>query len=186
VVWGIFIKLIYGHPANPAYADAENPPALSQIEAILTAAPLETSAKASAKTSAILASFGQAAFVWDIATDAICWSDHAGAVFSDIPAVALSSGAGLAGLIEPDRSVRTDALRLSPPAHGAGGTPYRIEYGVRANTSAPLLWIEETGCWFAGPDGKPARGHRSHQQRTPRPRRAAPETVAQRSVDRRT
>ena len=35
--------------------------------------------------------------------------------------------------------------------------PYRVEYGVRAATSAPLLWIEETGCWFAGPDGQPAR-----------------------------
>jgi diguanylate cyclase (GGDEF)-like protein len=135
--------------------NAENHPALSQIEAILTAAPPETSAK----TSAILASLGQAAFVWDLATDAIDWSDHAGAVFPDIPPAALSSGAGLAGLIEPDRAVRTDALGLSPPAHGAGGTPYRIEYGVRANISAPVLWIEETGCWFAGPDGKPARAH---------------------------
>ena len=24
-------------------------------------------------------------------------------------------------------------------------------------SSAPVIWIEETGCWFAGPDGKPAR-----------------------------
>ena len=48
-------------------------------------------------------------------------------------------------------------MALSPPAHGGNGVPYRIEYGVRAATSAPLLWIEETGCWFAGPDGKPAR-----------------------------
>jgi diguanylate cyclase (GGDEF)-like protein len=47
-------------------------------------------------------------------------------------------------------------LTLSPPVPGEG-VPYRIEYGVRAATSAPLLWIEETGCWFAGPDGKPAR-----------------------------
>ena len=35
------------------------------------------------QTSAILASLGQAAFVWDIATDAINWSDHVGAVFAD-------------------------------------------------------------------------------------------------------
>src|SRR6202023_2686441 len=25
------------------------------------------------------------------------------------------------------------------------------------STSAPVIWIEETGCWFAGSDGKPAR-----------------------------
>ncbi len=122
---------------------------MSQIEAILT--------PATAQTSTILASLGQAAFVWDIATDAINWSDHVGAVFADIPANALSSGTELARLIEPDRAIRMDALRLSPPAHGADGTPYRIEYGVRASTSAAVLWIEETGCWFAGPDGKPAR-----------------------------
>jgi diguanylate cyclase (GGDEF)-like protein len=122
---------------------------VSQIEAIVTPAPLQV--------SIILASLGQAAFVWDIATDAIDWSDHVGAVFPDIPASALSSGAGLARLIEPERAIRSDALGLSPPAHGAEGTPYRIEYGVRASTSTPVLWIEETGCWFAGPDGKPAR-----------------------------
>ena len=109
------------------------------------------------ESPAILASLGQAAFVWEIATDAISWSDHAGAVFADIPKASLSNGAEFAGLIEPNRAIRSEALRLSPAAHGAGGTRYRIEYGVRANMSDPLLWIEETGCWFAGPDGKPAR-----------------------------
>jgi len=109
------------------------------------------------QTSTILACLGQAAFVWDIATDAIAWSGDAGAVFADIPPEALASGAELAKLIEPKRTIRSEALMLSPPVHGDQGVPYRIEYGVRASTSAPLLWIEETGCWFAGPDGKPAR-----------------------------
>jgi diguanylate cyclase (GGDEF)-like protein len=109
------------------------------------------------QTSTILASLGQAAFLWDIATDALHWSDHIGAVFPDIPAASLSSGAGFAKLIEPKRSIRLDALSQSPPVHGRDGTPYRIEYGVRASTSAPVLWIEESGSWFAGADGKPAR-----------------------------
>jgi diguanylate cyclase (GGDEF)-like protein len=113
--------------------------------------------QASTKASTILASIGQAAFVWDIASDAIDWSDHIGAVFPHIPSGALATGAGFAKLIEPERSVRTDALGHSPPVRGGEGTPYRIEYGVRASTSAPVLWIEETGCWFAGPDGRPAR-----------------------------
>jgi diguanylate cyclase (GGDEF)-like protein len=113
--------------------------------------------QASTKASTILASIGQAAFVWDIASDAIGWSDHIGAVFPHIPSGALATGAEFAKLIEPERSVRTDALGHSPPVRGGEGTPYRIEYGVRASTSAPVLWIEETGCWFAGPDGRPAR-----------------------------
>jgi diguanylate cyclase (GGDEF)-like protein len=128
---------------------AENHLPLCQIEAILTSVPPET--------SAILASLGQAAFVWDIAADTIRWSDHAGAVFPGLPKAALSSGAEFGRLIEPNRAIRNQALGASPAAHGADGAPYRIEYGVRANTSDPILWVEETGCWFAGPDGKPAR-----------------------------
>lgn len=110
------------------------------------------------KASTILASLGQAAFVWDIATDAMVWSDHLGSVFPDIRAESLASGAEFAKLIEPARGVRSDALGHSSPARG-DGVPYRIEYGVRTSTSAPVLWIEETGCWFAGADGRPARAH---------------------------
>src|SRR6266404_3685745 len=109
------------------------------------------------QASSILASLGQAAFVWDLATDTIAWSDNAAQVFTDIPPAALASGAEFAKLIEPARSVRFDALGQSGPPRGGEGVAYRIEYGVRNSTSAPVIWIEETGCWFAGPDGKPAR-----------------------------
>jgi diguanylate cyclase (GGDEF)-like protein len=122
---------------------------VSRNEATVPAAPPQT--------SIILASLGQAAFVWDVKSDAISWSDHVGVVFADIPPEALASGTEFAKLIEPQTSIRSDALGLSPAVHGAGSTPYRIEYGVRASTSAPVTWIEETGCWFAGPDGRPAR-----------------------------
>jgi diguanylate cyclase (GGDEF)-like protein len=108
--------------------------------------------------SAILASLGQAAFVWDIASDRLVWSEHVAQVFPDIPLERLASGAEFSNLIEPQRSVRSEALVVAAPAAlSADGAPYRIEYGVRASTSAPVQWIEETGCWFAGPDGKPVR-----------------------------
>src|SRR5438094_6109208 len=109
------------------------------------------------QASSILASLGQAAFLWDLTADTIAWSDNAGAVFTDIPAEALASGAGFARLIEPVQSIRAEALAQSAPARSGEGVAYRIEYGVRAAASAPVIWIEETGCWFAGADGKPAR-----------------------------
>ena len=109
------------------------------------------------RVSTILASLGQAAFVWDLATDAIVWSDQAASAFPDIPATVRASGAEFAKLIEPLRSIRSDALGHSAPVRGGEGVPYRIEYGVRTSTSAPVLWIEESGCWFPGADGKPAR-----------------------------
>ena len=109
------------------------------------------------QASTILASLGQAAFVWDIAADLIAWSDHASSVFPDIPAAALASGREFSRLIEPVQSIRLEALAASPLAREPGGAPYRIEYGVRTSSSAPMLWIEESGVWFAGADGKPVR-----------------------------
>ncbi|MGY3531865.1 putative bifunctional diguanylate cyclase/phosphodiesterase [Bradyrhizobium sp. USDA 4452] len=107
--------------------------------------------------ASILDSLGQATFAWDLANDAMAWSDNAATVFPDIPVAALASGGELAKLIEPSRSVRTDALGQTGPVRGGEGVPYRIEYGVRAVTSAPVIWIEEIGCWFPGADGRPAR-----------------------------
>jgi diguanylate cyclase (GGDEF)-like protein len=109
--------------------------------------------------SAILASLGQAAFVWDVASDQLVWSEHVTNVFPDIPLERLASGAEFSNLIEPNRSVRSEALVASPTGHAPDGAPYRLEYGVRATTSAPVQWIEETGCWFAGSDGRPVRAH---------------------------
>jgi diguanylate cyclase (GGDEF)-like protein len=111
------------------------------------------------QASAILACLGQAAFVWDIASDEIAWTDHLASVFPDIPAASLATGSEFAQLIEPTRSVRSSALTASSAVDRGDGVSYRIEYGVRASTSHPVLWIEESGCWFAGADGKPARVH---------------------------
>src|SRR4051794_41442354 len=102
----------------------------------------------------ILASLGQAAFVWDLTADTIVWSDNAGAVFTDIPPEALGSGASFARLIEPSQSVRIEALAQSGPARGEG-VAYRIEYGVRAAGPPPPVSIEGNGWLFLGAPGQP-------------------------------
>ena len=139
------------------------------------------------KASTILASLGQAAFVWDIATDAITWSDHAGAVFSDIPAASLASGAEFSKLIEPQRTIRSDALLHSPPAPRRRGraVPDRIwradlDLGARALDRGNRLLVRRSRRQAGA-----RAGHRPHQQRAPRPRRAAVAAVAARSPDRR-
>ena len=111
------------------------------------------------QASEILASLGQAVFVWDVASDAIVWGEQVASVFPGIPAENLATGASFARLIEPSQSLRSLALTQSPAVHGADGTPYRVEYGVRMSTSDPVIWIEETGRWFAGPGGQPVRAH---------------------------
>jgi diguanylate cyclase (GGDEF)-like protein len=99
----------------------------------------------------ILAALGQAAFVWDIASDRITWTNQASAIFTDIPAATIASGAELATLIEPQRGIRTEALAK---ALASGGGTYRIEYGLRASTTAAVLWIEESGNCRADAAGK--------------------------------
>jgi diguanylate cyclase (GGDEF)-like protein len=110
----------------------------------------------------ILAALGQAAFVWDIATDTIIWTDQAAAIFRGVSPAALSTGAGLSSLIEPQRAVRTEAFTQALAAHDAAGAAspgasYRIEYGIRAGTSDTVLWIEESGSCLGSADGRPLR-----------------------------
>jgi diguanylate cyclase (GGDEF)-like protein len=109
------------------------------------------------QASDILAALGQAVFAWDIASDVIVWGEQLSAVFPGIPAERLATGAEFAKLIEPIQSLRSAALAQTSAVHGADGTPYRVEYGVRMSASDPVVWVEETGRWFAGPDGRPTR-----------------------------
>ncbi|MBR0821995.1 bifunctional diguanylate cyclase/phosphodiesterase [Bradyrhizobium liaoningense] len=109
------------------------------------------------QASDILAALGQAVFAWDIASDSIVWGEQVASVFPGIPAERLATGAEFARLIEPVQTLRTAALAQTSPVHGADGTPYRVEYGVRMSAADPVVWIEETGRWFAGPDGRPVR-----------------------------
>ncbi|CAN5488581.1 bifunctional diguanylate cyclase/phosphodiesterase [soil metagenome] len=107
----------------------------------------------------LLATLGQTSFSWDIVSDTLYWSDNVAAVLRDIPQPALSKAGEFSKLIEPTRSIRTDAVLNSTATDSGEGVPYQIEYGLRASTSSPVLWIDECGRWFAGADGKPSRAH---------------------------
>ncbi|MCX7307413.1 MAG: bifunctional diguanylate cyclase/phosphodiesterase [Afipia sp.] len=107
--------------------------------------------------SRLLTVLGHASFDWDIASDTIQWSDNASSVFGGIPLDSMSRANEFAKLIEPSRGVRADAILNGSAKDAGGGVAYQIEYGVRARTSAELIWVEEAGSWFAGADGKPSR-----------------------------
>lgn len=110
-------------------------------------------------STAILAALGRATFSWDIASDALNWLDGTGLIFEPLSIPATTTGAEFAKLIEPTRSVRLDAVLKSAERDHGGGVAYCIEYGLRADPTANVLWIEECGRWFAGADGAPARVH---------------------------
>ncbi|MGL5166240.1 MAG: EAL domain-containing protein [Afipia sp.] len=97
--------------------------------------------------------------MWDIAGDTLQWSDNVAAVLRDIPQSSLSKAAEFSKLIEPMRGIRNDAVLNSTAFDHGEGVPYQIEYGLRADISTPVLWVDECGRWFAGPDGKPSHAH---------------------------
>ena len=42
---------------------------------------------------------------------------------------------------------------------GGTGVFYQVQYVISPEPSVTPLWLEDTGRWFAGPDGSPARAH---------------------------
>jgi EAL domain-containing protein (putative c-di-GMP-specific phosphodiesterase class I) len=90
-------------------------------------------------------------------SDRLLWGPNLGSVLGISELGALGSGRGFAQFIDPKSgTTRLDAVRRSTSPDPGGGVPYQVQYALRPTAgSANLLWIEDTGRWFAGPDGKP-------------------------------
>jgi diguanylate cyclase (GGDEF)-like protein len=108
----------------------------------------------------ILNSVGEATYEWRIATDALVWSANAAAVFGIGDPSMITSGRSYAARVEAEAGQsRAEAVGAEPPsAPDASGVPYQVEYAFKRDGGAKV-WIEDTGRWFAGPDGKPQRAH---------------------------
>ncbi len=52
---------------------------------------------------------------------------------------------------------RFDAIQQSTERDTGDGVPYQVQYAFKRGDEK--IWLEDTGRWFAGPDGKPLRAH---------------------------
>jgi diguanylate cyclase (GGDEF)-like protein len=109
----------------------------------------------------ILASIGEALYRWDIESDALLWSANAGDVLLVRDLETIATGRAYAALLDADNvQARFDAVVKSEQRDEGRGVGYRIQYCIRPEPGAETrLWVEDTGRWFAGPDGKPAHAH---------------------------
>jgi diguanylate cyclase (GGDEF)-like protein len=107
----------------------------------------------------ILASVGEALYRWDLASDVLVWSANVGDVLLVRDREAIATGRGYAQLLDTDNGqARFDAVKRSDQRDEGRGVEFRIQYSIRPQAGAETkLWVEDTGRWFAGPDGKPAR-----------------------------
>ena len=109
----------------------------------------------------ILASIGLVPYDWRIEADTLSWGANAGDVLRIADGATIATGRGYAGYLDPkNSSTRYDAVTQTAGPDTGAGVPYQTEYCLQTGPGgATRLWIEDTGRWFAGPDGRPARAH---------------------------
>ena len=109
----------------------------------------------------ILASVGEVAYDWRIDTDVLLWSGNTKDVLLICDMAAVSTGGGYAQLLEAENAqARFDAVMRSDKRDDGTGVPYQIQYRIRPDRdSETKLWVEDSGRWYAGADGRPARAH---------------------------
>src|SRR5581483_5875099 len=108
----------------------------------------------------ILASIGEAAYEWHIEGDVLIWGANAGAVLRGIDPAALARGSSYGALVDPGEGrSRAGAVLDSSGRDDGAGVPYETQYKLRGAGAGEPVWIEDSGRWFAGPDGKAVRAH---------------------------
>ena len=109
-------------------------------------------------TAAILNSVGESAYEWRLDSDALIWSGNAAAVLglADVSEIARGKAYALRTDGTGGQS-RVDAVNMPGVIDAGGGVPYQAQYGFKRGDEK--IWLEDTGRWFAGPDGKPQRAH---------------------------
>jgi diguanylate cyclase (GGDEF)-like protein len=105
--------------------------------------------------AAILASVGEATYFWDLLSDRLSWSANAPAVLMSGDTV-ITTGRAFSQLLVPENpTTRFDAVMQSGRLDDGNGVAYQTQYALRAPEGGHF-WIEDTGRWFAGLDGRPS------------------------------
>jgi diguanylate cyclase (GGDEF)-like protein len=108
----------------------------------------------------ILASVGEVAYRWNIQSDALIWGPNVCSVFNISNTAVIGTGHGFASLVvQENMQSRATAVLNSPLRDHGAGVPYQVQYALRTTPSITPLWVEDTGRWFAGPDGRAAHAH---------------------------
>ena len=109
-------------------------------------------------TAEILKSTGSVAYAWRLDTDILVWGGNAAAVLGVIDAREIGSGKAYAQRIEAaDGQSRIDAIQQANVKDTGGGVAYQVQYAFKRGDEK--IWLEDSGRWFAGPDGQPQRAH---------------------------
>jgi diguanylate cyclase (GGDEF)-like protein len=108
---------------------------------------------------AILRAIGEVVYTWHVGPDVIAWGANVTDVLPN-GAEAITTGARFAQLIAPDSATsRYDAVMHASDKDDGRGVRFQVEYGLIFSPAAAPIWVEDTGRWFAGSDGRPQLVH---------------------------
>jgi diguanylate cyclase (GGDEF)-like protein len=155
-------------PSQPASPPPPRPvfPTMPPIEAADDCPPRteptrSANPKATPDPRHILDSIGEVVYDWDLRTDQINWGPNVTTVLGVSSAASITTGRAFAErLSHESESSRYEAIARSTAKDEGRGVPFQIRYGLMPpETRESTIWIEDTGRWFAGSDGRPARAH---------------------------
>ncbi|VAV92772.1 diguanylate cyclase/phosphodiesterase (GGDEF & EAL domains) with PAS/PAC sensor(s) [hydrothermal vent metagenome] len=101
---------------------------------------------------------GAATYHWSIETDEIVWHGDTGQIFNHIDPANFANGRSYASLLDPDNfTSRFETVMRTHHNDDGNGVAFSIEYSIKpfGRDQEQSIWIEDTGRWYAGPDGRP-------------------------------
>lgn len=111
-------------------------------------------------TASVLTSVGEAAYEWRLDSDVLRWGPNALAVLALRDPKLIATGRAYADLLDAANvETRSSMVMRSKETDQGAGVPYRVRYCLSAAPRSPKQWLEDTGRWFAGPDGRPVLAH---------------------------
>ncbi len=99
-------------------------------------------------------------YEWDVTSDRIIWSDNAGQVLGIGNILAVGTGKYFASLLDPGNVTnRYETVMNSGKVDEGEGVSFQLQYRIfpKGRTTETAIWVEDTGRWFVGSDGGPAR-----------------------------
>ena len=111
-------------------------------------------------TGAILAAVGEAAFEWDLSSDAMIWQSNAGSVLGVTDMGAIARGSAFQLLVASEHAAsRYRCIWEQREVDKGEGVAYQAQFRFhpQGRRSEVQSWLEERGRWYAGSAGKPQR-----------------------------
>ena len=116
--------------------------------------------KTASKARDILTMIGEVVYDWSHDGDRLRWSNNAFEVLETDVVARFSSGQAFADHITPDTiAARYRSIFGSGRADDGSGVPFECIYCIAPNgfDDETRLWVEESGRWYAGDDGRAER-----------------------------